>query len=210
MKQNLLLPYTLLAGFFLLPLQQVCAAEVTITASAGRLFDADGNQLPSGRLVLLIADTAQDGFGTFISGRGLTAGSFLNGDDQIVGRMFTDSLGETAGQFNAVQLSADLSAGDALAVAWFSTLNGSSAKLSPGDRYGLVFGSTPDDGDPWEVPTAGSVISIYFLTSSAGGSHLDTEAYATHTVSAIPEPSTYAALLGLAALGFTVYRRRHR
>lgn len=46
-----------------------------------------------------------------------------------------------------------------------------------------------------------------FLRNLSGA---DLEVFGTTAVSAVPEPSTYAALAGLAILGFAAYRRRNR
>jgi hypothetical protein len=54
--------------------------------------------------------------------------------------------------------------------------------------------------------TLGTTLSGYIYDFALSGSTLQL----TATVSAVPEPSTYAALLGGAALGFAAWRRRRR
>lgn len=191
------------------------AQTVTINLTASRLYDSSGTMLNTGGLVLLVADTSHNGFGSFLSGSSLSAGSFLNVDDQILG--FTTILGNGTGtafsSFASIPLASspytNLTTGDPLAVVWFSTLTGSSTTLAVGNSYGL-FSSTSlsTDGDPWATPADGATIDLVFKTLLAGGTHAESEAYAAYTVSAIPEPSTYAAIVGSLILGVAFRRRR--
>jgi len=207
-----LLALLALAGF-----TTASAQSVTISMGAGTLYNDTGTMLTSGRLVLLVADTNQNGFGALFTGSHLTAGSFLNGDDQILGRAFTEADGGAAAQFNLIPLASNptpglftqLTTGDHLAIIWFSLLGEDATQLAYMDSYGLFSSSSLTlDGDPWQIPSGGSTISINFLTQDALGTHPETDAFANLTVSAVPEPATYAALLGLTVLGLAAWRRR--
>lgn len=202
----------------LLGLLTVSAARaqfVSVNLSVGQLYDASGVKLNTGGLVLLIADTSRNGFGSLLSGSSLSAGSFLNTDDQILGSatILPNFTGSAMGSFTSIPLESGaystLNSGDPLAVVWFSTLTGSSTTLVGGASYG-VFSSTSAtvDGAPWTVPAEGALANINFRTILGGGTHAETEAYASYTVSAIPEPSTYAAIAGALMLGVAVVRRR--
>lgn len=193
----------------------VRAQIVTINYNASRLYNNSGVALPAGSLVLLVADTAQNGFGTLQADRSLSLGSFLNGDDQILGRssILSGPIGLTFGAAEEIPLEADaytsLSTGDHLALIWFSLLTPSSSSLSVGDTYGIYSSATLDDGGyTWAIPSSGLTIELAFKTIAAGGTHPETEAYANLTVTAVPEPATCAALAGLGMLGLTFWRRR--
>ncbi len=195
------------------------SGSVSISIYTGQLYDFNQSVLPDGALVLLIADTSQNGFGSLLTGSQLSVGSFLNADDQILGTALidTDSFapGSTVAEFDAISLStgifSTLTSNDPLAIVWFSFLDGSSTNISTGDTYGLFTGGlTPLEGtSPWIVPSSGSaLIELFFKTEIADGPYPESAAYATFTVGAIPEPATYASFLGAAALGFVAYRKR--
>lgn len=205
----------------LLPLLAIAARAQTVTISfgAGTLYDGSGTMVPAGALVLLVADTHQNDFAAFTAGSSLSVGSYLNGDDQILGRAFADSEATAAASFTSIPLAnnpspgpfTSLTTGDRLALVWFPQLNVSSLVLGNGDAYGLISSrSTSDDGDPWTVPGAGGTIMINFLTLFAGGEHPETDGYAPLT--AIPEPATFALGLGFIVLFGATLRRfsRHR
>ncbi len=86
-------------------------------------------------------------------------------------------------------------------------------------RLTLVNGFMPSVGDSFNLLTWGTAGDISFLdfngTALTSGLYWDTTAFAstgvisvTDVAPAIPEPSAYAALTGLAALGTVVWRRR--
>jgi autotransporter-associated beta strand protein len=86
-------------------------------------------------------------------------------------------------------------------------------------RLTLINGFMPSLGDSFNLldwGTAGSISFLSFDTSAlTGGLYWDTSLLATNGVvsitniaPAIPEPSTYAVLAGLAALGLAAWRRR--
>lgn len=58
------------------------------------------------------------------------------------------------------------------------------------------------------APSSNLRFSFYDSTASNPGSSADAEFYGASVVSAVPEPSTYAALAGCAALGLVAWRRR--
>jgi len=186
---------------------------VTIAFDAQALFTFDGTIAPENSLFLLVADTGKNGFDTALPGS-LAVGSFIAGDDQILGRGFTETLeGVTAGTglTSSIELESgifsQLDAGDPLAVLWFPTLSSDAFNLVAGTSYGIFTTLLPVSDHAWQIPVNGT-IDLYEtrLVNDIGAF----SGRALHTVAAtaIPEPSTYAALLGLAVLGLAAYRRR--
>lgn len=205
-----------LAALLVLLASAAKAQTFSIDFQAGVLTDRFGDPLSDGRLVLLVADTGNDGFGPLLSGRALHTGSFLNSDDQILFGTSIDSdsfgAGSIVGSATGLKFSdfPSLTVGRSLALIWFSSAT--SESLSGGEEYGLFTGGlTPLAGNPWAVPAQGALIELSFLTDAVDeGVYSSLLGQTSHTVSAIPEPSTYAVLLGLAVLGFAAYRRRSR
>lgn len=216
LRRLLLLALALASGLVQLPAQ-----SVSIGIGAGTLYDRSGTALPAGNLVLLLADTSHNGFGSLVAGSSLSVGSYLNGDDQILGQAFTDTDSSASAYFSNIPLASNpspgaftqLTSGDPLAIVWFDSLTGSATLLPPGEYYGLFSnGVSPTDGDPWVVPasTGSSLISFVTAGFDETGTHAESEAYAILRVAPIPEPATTAALVGLLSLGLVVYRRRAR
>jgi hypothetical protein len=58
------------------------------------------------------------------------------------------------------------------------------------------------------VPAASADVPLEFLTTSAGGSFDDTVGFASQSISAVPEPATFALLGGIGVLGAAFRRRR--
>jgi len=97
------------------------------------------------------------------------------------------------------------------------------ASLTAGDAAGLVadFDATQNHAYTIATATGGitgfdasdfSILTDHFINDLQGGAwSLHSDGYNLNlafTASAVPEPSTYAALLGLAALGLALWRRR--
>ena len=66
-----------------------------------------------------------------------------------------------------------------------------------------------DYSNTWFAPADGQNADLTFLNSVPGGSYPDGLGIANLTV-AVPEPSTYAAILGALTLGFVGVRRFRR
>lgn len=99
---------------------------------------------------------------------------------------------------------------------WNSTADGapltflfSSLALNPSTVYFAIFSDTSSAGS-----VSGAGIEFHTSNVYSNGALLDSggasggNAKFTATFAAIPEPSTYAALLGLGALGLVIIRRR--
>src|ERR1019366_730687 len=81
---------------------------------------------------------------------------------------------------------------------------------------GDIFVALPSLNEVVHLNSAMSVLGQYNVTGAQSLAFADSELFVGVTgnsflsVVAIPEPSTYAAFFGLAALGVATYRRRHR
>jgi hypothetical protein len=76
---------------------------------------------------------------------------------------------------------------------------------------GDVFPAVIGDGTTWETYTydwnlPATTANLIFVPLWAGGANTSTVGF--DNVGVVPEPSVYAALLGLCALGFVAWRRR--
>jgi hypothetical protein len=202
------------------------AQQVDLQLAAGQLLDQPGTALADNSLVLLVVDTGSSSGSPDLSfssslnvGSSLTAGSFLNNSYEIIGTSVTETDGGTMGTVSldtgAITLNsgpyASVSAGQSVAVIWFSDLNGSSTTLTAGAHYGVYTTGSPADGsDSWTVllPTQQNGNGLLFLTTSYAGGSNDPSLAVASDMSAVPEPSTWALLAGVAALGFAVIQRR--
>ena len=174
------------------------AQFVTINFGGTNFLDGSSTTVPDGRLVLLLANTGGAGFAQLQAGS-LNVGSILNGTYQVLARAAVDNGIGTTGSANNIQLGGatfpNLSTGDQLAVVWFPTLSAASDfSVISGASYGLY---TVNSSSAWEVPAAGSNITL----TVPGGQ-------VANLVTAIPEPATYAIVVGLATLGVATMRRR--
>ena len=191
-----------------------------------------GVALPLTGLVLLAADTGNNGFGPVTvtsigSGTGnvFSSGLTLNGaagDDLILWRSDLSGGFNLAGLLLAAPSLTRGTYGDVtwgtgapLALLWFPNLTIDSTNTVAGTPYGLVSGGSAL-GQPWVTPGDVSAYQLYFITTNdtnttgLDGTSLPSLLVASHTVSAIPEPATTAALVGLGVLGFAMHRRRRR
>lgn len=135
-----------------------------------------------------------------------TTSSFVGGDDVVLWTGAFDST--TTGLTGAMNLvlagvSSATYSGDYLLVRWFPTLT--SVAVTPGVTTYGQFGY-PNDVS-WFAPAAGNTVSYSMVTIGAGGALADSVGMASYAT-AVPEPSTYAALLGISVLGLVAYRRR--
>ena len=193
-------------------------ANISITFIAENIrIDATSNA-PSNSLGLLVADTNNDGFGNFQPGN-IDIDDFIDGgDDMVIFRTSPQFSDTTTGFFDTTPVLTfrnGWNEGDPLAFFWLPELTLINTSVLPGDKYGLyapIAGEESDGSQPWLTPgdlTAGYTLA--FLTNDAvefgTGSNLPSAAFANLLV--IPEPQTYALILGgLTVLGLLIVRRR--
>jgi hypothetical protein len=188
-------------SFLLLGAATLSRATVTIDFTVGILNDVTGSTpVADGSLIQLIGSSDN----VFAAP---TPGAFIGGNDVLLfsGSFDSSTSGGTTGAMLFSLSNITLTPGTNLLLRWFPTLTGGSGSpggLTPYGEYGSL-----TDGS-WVSPANGSTVSINLLTVSAGGSTLDSFGNASLSTAAIPEPSTYAAIFGVMALGLVAYRRR--
>lgn len=182
---------------------------MTINLAAGVLYDQNGIPLTDGKLIQLVASTTDLTFSS------PTSTSFVSGDDVVIASFALDSNTFQAGGFvTAINVGSftNLTAGDPLMLRWFN-IDFDSGQTLPGVAFYGQFrtNSVAHSSDTgWFLPAGNGTIGLNFLTLSV---EPDTGAAeeagkASLSTSAVPEPSSYAALAGLAALGFMIISRR--
>jgi len=187
-------------------------ASVTIDISGGALFNSAGAPLADGSLLYAVS-SASNVFPTGAdASTSISVGDFTFGDNVLLGSTVVDSGVAGPGTFDLIlsglNLSGGVSAGNHIALFWIPTFSGSStsntAALIKGVSYGVYVDPT------WTVPAEGATVGYAVETVFIGGSIADSLTKATQLVggSAIPEPSSFAALAGFAVLGLAASRRR--
>jgi|UniRef100_UPI003784643F MYXO-CTERM domain-containing protein len=203
----------------------ICVLVSTTSLRASILFDLSGELLknnsgvaiPTNALILLVADTTNNGFATITDGSSLALNAALNsGDDRVLARFDLSNSG-TAGVFAegpSLNLGSGWDTGDPLALLWFPALTLASSAASAGDNYGLFSGPALNGSDAWITPNDATIgHKLWFFTSDATllpspppGSHASGLGNASLSVTGVPEPSR--SLLGLIGLGVLALRRR--
>lgn len=183
------------------------ASTISMDFTVGILSDSLGNPLPDNALIQIIASPDT----TFSQP---TTTSFLDSgsNDILLGNLSFDS--STSGVTGAAIISLsdiDLSiypvASDYLIIRWFPSLTTSST--TPGTTTYGEFGYANDV--TWVAGTAGSSNSYFFKTTSyESGPNPDSLGQASNTVSPVPEPSSYATVIGLFSLGMMLLQIRRR
>ncbi len=189
-------------------------ATVTLDFLADRLRTADNTPIPQNALILIVADTSNNGFSQVSNGASLSINSLLGGgDDRIVGR-FNLSVWATDGVFQTPPSIFDLDSvtgwneGDGLALYWFPTLTLASDQAVAGTSYGAFTGPVGSSGESWVTPSNTSSSQYTFFTTTGSdlgpGAFPSSQGQALLTV--VPEGSP--AVLALAGLLGLCLRRR--
>lgn len=159
---------------------------VTLNMSVAYLNDSEGSPMPTTGLVLLVASTNDDTFGT------PTLDAFVSGDDTILAKWDLSTWstpGLLLGSTGPLTLTGGWNAGDPLQLYWFPTLTLASSSPTAGAAYGQYRTNSPtDDSDLWITPTDGATVSLKFLTLAAGGSNSNSTGNASFTVGGVAAP----------------------
>lgn len=181
----------ILLSLALLPL--VATASVSISGAALR----NVNSLSGGDYSVLLANnTGADLFSiSILADSDLSSSATYAGFEVLQATTAASSFGSTTASFNTVFDLGTVSTGDSFAVL---TFDGSSSTAVGGSSFDIW------DSGSWTVGADGSANTFggaytQFTSGSAGS---------TGIVTVVPEPSTYATLAGLLALGFVMLRRR--
>ena len=205
---------------------------ITSIAYGGGQFVATGNSGMVETSSDLITWTPQaSGITTNINGVAFNGSLFLAAGSEV--RLSTNGSNWTAGTATASTINeVTFGAGKFFAVTAtgeiYNTIDGSTWNLSRssgGQLNDIVFGGgrfvavgnsgliveSLDGGATWLTDTSGTSANLAAI-AFGNGTFVVTEANASGQmmISAIPEPSTYAAIFGLAALGIAAHRRRQR
>ena len=208
----LLLAFNIIGG-------TLASATVSLFVQAENLRVDGSSNAPDGSLGLLVADTNNDGFGSFQAGN-IGIDSFIDGsDDMVIGRfgavVFSAGTTYIDRSLEAIPFRNGWDQGDRLALFWLPELTLGDTSVLPGDKYGLYapqIGEEKDGSNQWVTPTDGTGnYTLKFFTEDAVrfgmGSNLPSAAFANLLV--IPEPQTYALIFGgLTLLGLRIVRRR--
>jgi len=188
-------------SFFALILSSIiCSASVTISGQALR----NATSLATGQIGVLLVDTDAIGFSnldlTLTPGLSVVDPINFGGMTVIGSRTVETSFGST---FIDTAFTFDLTGGIAQGNQFaYVIFENSSLEVILGDTVKVW------RGNDWIIPSDGSFISANANPTVGQYQQLSGDPNFTFTV--VPEPATYAALVGLLALGFVVTRRARR
>lgn len=206
-----------LAGVAVLVATQNIGSAATLNITAGTLFsDLGTTPLADGSTVVLIADTAGDGFGDFTD----PASVLGDANNVLLDSVSFDSAALGFGAGNASMSftwdngAAGVSEGDNILMVWYAaSFNPTAAGPGNDVNFGTFRTDTPLDGGlNWQVPANNVNGPINFQTGSFFGSEPNNVGFAGvgslngGQTQPIPEPSTYA-LLGLGSIALVALRR---
>jgi hypothetical protein len=152
----------------------------------------------NGSLLLLI----DEGAGNTLS-NSLAPGQYVSGNNTILAAGGFNSNSGTHDETFTVFNFTNGTAGDLIALRWFPNITLAQYQANATPSAGQTFGSynplaagngtnSPDGGDPWALPSSGTINLNFFTTDDAMGSQLSSRGFANFTV--IPEPSVFALL----------------
>ena len=202
-------------------------AEVNYLFNAGLFYDKDGSEITKSLSYALIADFTGSGFAKSFSlteGDSFAVGEFINSKNEYktfaVGTLKEDP--DFLWYAIAENLKIDnekvgLTKGADFALIVYDPSQAD--KLSAGDNFciytpsfaiedGVEVSVALSGGDEWKVQDADQW-TIALATMDFAENPVD-NSYTTlsREILAVPEPSTYAVIFGVLALGFAIYRRR--
>lgn len=200
-------------------------AEWQITFAAGQFYFSDGTPIQKELNFAVIVDMNKKGFADleFNVGDFFERGKYINSDNDYM-TLATGTLSDADGEGYYLAYSNSTwnfknedfgfaNNEEAAIVVWYTEGDSQSYTLAAGDFYTIgapsLAGGELSEADPWVIPSNDSgKYQWYLLGEGIEGKVPDSLLTLSQTVSAVPEPSTYAAIFGAVALGFAAYRRR--
>lgn len=198
----------------------------SIVLDAGQLRADSSMGMPMDGLLILVTAGSD---GIFQTPTSLIPGSYSAGDDVLLSVMGDTQSAQgfnTAGGTNEtnntfVINTAAPPSGQEIGLLWFGGITYTQWLAGTTPTAGMTFGfynpkfwgnatDNPDPGDPWVVPSAGSLVNLDFYTtdSSGGGSQLPSRGFGNN-FSVVPEPSSLA-LIGFGLFGLVPILRRRK
>lgn len=195
----------------------------------GTFFDNSGNMIQEEYGFALIVDVNNKGFGgdfKLTEGNSFVKGTYVDSTTKDYMTIFTGNLSDQdgAGFFLAYSYGSPnydnanygFKGGEEIALVVWNTKD---EILFANDMYTIINPAYTDttytisSSDTWEVPitTDAPVLQpkLWYLSNkSIEGDTSDSFFTLNKKVGVIPEPSTYASLLGFGALAFTLWRRK--
>jgi hypothetical protein len=180
---------------FIILLASFAVSQASITISGTSLFSTEIFNNSEGIYISSNTGSFDESLFTTLANGTSFANGTLIGDYTVLGSGAVNNATATQAALNAgvtFNLGGNVSTGNEIGLLVFSTSTGSA---TASDTYTIW---TND----WLVAADGSNLSL------TGGGPFTGASFGSGSVTAVPEPSTFAALAGLCALGAVMVRRR--
>lgn len=189
-------------------------SAITLNMQVAGLLNSSGQSITAGSFGAVIVDQSGNGISDPL-GAVFSAGQLFGGDNLVLG---VSSASDVTGEGNigfdlaaVFELSTSLTVGDKLYFIWFPSVTNAAAPIGAATSYGLFTSEVITDlsNIAWAVPADGTY-SLNAYPVELGGSYTPTQLRANNITagSAVPEPSSFAAIAGLGILGVVATRRR--
>ncbi len=199
-------------------------ATISFEIDADLLSNSSNVGIPDGSAIFLVVDTTGAGFAlpklgavSVGSAWGGSSHNFVAETYSANGAAFNSNAndaGAVSFNTNAYPYStvAGMGANQHLGLFWFPTLgyNASSISIIGGDTYGYFdFSSTGSGAASWITPPDGN-FGIFFTINTPNAVSFGTGNDIVNYGVVVPEPSTFALLGGISAMGLALLRRRRQ
>jgi hypothetical protein len=190
-------------------------ATISFVVNADQLLNVGNIVIPDGAAVFIVAATS-GGFSNPVAGNYTPGSSWtVGGNTDLV--IYAVGSETESGEQGVVDSNPTLTlgngwvAGDQLALYWFPSITYSAlgTVLTNGTGFGTFnSSSTGDDAPDWVTPPNGSSDwNLLYLTPGGNLLGPGNDVGKFGTIGAVPEPSTFALIGGVLALGLVLRRR---